>query len=161
MVFSHITVFALKVKVAQSCLTLQSHGLQPVRLLCPWNSPAKNIGVGSHSLLQRIFLTQGSNPNLLHWQVDSLPLSHQGSPSFWLLFWLPLTLPINVRVKVKIPQLCPVLCNPMDYSLSGSSVHGILQARILEWVAYPFSRGSSQPRNRTGVSCIVGRFFTN
>ena len=48
----------------------------------------------------------------------------------------------------------------MDYSLPGSSVHGILQARILEWVAMPFSRGSSQPRNWTWVSCITGRFFT-
>ena len=48
----------------------------------------------------------------------------------------------------------------MDCSLPGSSVHGILQARILEWVAIPFSRGSSQPRDQTQVSCIVGRFFT-
>ena len=45
-------------------------------------------------------------------------------------------------------------CNPMDCSPPGSSVHGILQARILEWVAIPSSRGSSQPRNRTGISCI-------
>ena len=51
--------------------------------------------------------------------------------------------------------------NPMDCSLPGSSVHGILQARILEWVAVPFSRGSSQSRNRTQVSCIAGGFFTN
>ena len=49
----------------------------------------------------------------------------------------------------------------MDYSLPGSSVHGILQARILEWVAISFSRGSSRPRNRTWVCCIVGRFFTH
>ena len=59
-------------------------------------------------------------------------------------------------VKMKVTQSCPTLCNPMDYT-----VHGILQARILEWVAYPFSTGSSQPRNRTGVSCTVGRFFTD
>ena len=49
----------------------------------------------------------------------------------------------------------------MDCSLLGSSAHGILQARILEWVAMPFSRGSSQPRNWTQVSCTAGRFFTN
>ena len=49
----------------------------------------------------------------------------------------------------------------MDSSLPDSSVHGILQARILEWVAISFSRVSSQPRNRTWVSCIAGRFFTN
>ena len=48
----------------------------------------------------------------------------------------------------------------MDYSLPGSSAHGILQARILDWVAIPFSRGSSQPRDRTQVSSIEGRFFT-
>ena len=57
-------------------------------------------------------------------------------------------------------QSCPILCDPMDCSLPGSSVHGILQARILEWVAIPFSRGSYQPRDQTQVSCIAGRFFT-
>ena len=51
-------------------------------------------------------------------------------------------------------------CDPMDYSLLGSSVHGILQARILEWVAMPFSRGSSRPRDLTQVSCTAGGFFT-
>ena len=51
-------------------------------------------------------------------------------------------------------------CDPMDYSLLGSSVLGILQARILEWVAFPFSRGSSRPRGRTQVSHIAGGFFT-
>ena len=50
---------------------------------------------------------------------------------------------------------------PLDYSPPGSSVHGIFQARILEWVAISFSRGTSQPRSRTWVSCIAGRFFTN
>ena len=52
------------------------------------------------------------------------------------------------------------LCNPMDCSLSGSSVHGILQARMLEWVSIPFSRRSSQPRDQTQVSCIAAKFFT-
>ena len=56
----------------------------------------------------------------------------------------------------KVAQSCPTLCNPMDYT-----VHGILQARILEWVAVPFSRGSSQPRDWTQVSHIAGRFLTN
>ena len=66
----------------------------------------------------------------------------------------------NFKVKVLVTQLCLTLCDPMDYSLPASTVHGILQARILQWVAIPFSRGSSQPRGRTGVSCIAGRFFT-
>ena len=58
--------------------------------------------------------------------------------------------------EVKVAQSCLTLCVPMDYT-----VHGILQARILEWVAFPFSSGSSQPRNWTRVSCIAGGFFTN
>ena len=57
-------------------------------------------------------------------------------------------------------QLYPTLCYPMDYSLPGSSVHGILQARILEWAAIPFSKGSSWPRDRTQVYCTASRFFT-
>ena len=56
-------------------------------------------------------------------------------------------------------QSCPTLCDSMDCSLPGSSIHGILQARILEWVAISFSRGSSQPRDRTRVSHIAGRLF--
>ena len=58
--------------------------------------------------------------------------------------------------EVKVAQSCLTLWDPMDYT-----VHGILQARILEWVAFPFSRGSSQPRDRTQVSLIAGRFFTS
>ena len=65
-----------------------------------------------------------------------------------------------MKVKVLIDQLCLTLFNSMDCSPPGSSVHGILQARILEWVAIPFSRGSSGPIDETQVSCIAGRFFT-
>ena len=60
----------------------------------------------------------------------------------------------------EVAQSCPTLCHPMDCSLLHSSVHGILQARILKWVAISFSRGSSQPRDQTWVSRIVGRQFT-
>ena len=98
----------VKVKVAQSCLTLRPRGLYS-----PWNSPGQNTGVGSLSLLQGIFPTQGSNPGLPHCRQFLYQLSHKGSP------------------------------------------------RILEWVAYPFSRGSSWPRNQTRVSCIAGGFFNN
>ena len=59
-------------------------------------------------------------------------------------------------VKWEVVQVCPTLGDPMDYT-----VHGILQASILEWVAFPFSRGSSQPRDWTEFSCIAGRFFTS
>ena len=63
-------------------------------------------------------------------------------------------------LKVKVAQSCPTLCDPMDCSPSGSFVHGILQARILEWVVISFSRGSYRSRDRTQVSCTAGRFFT-
>ena len=63
---------------------------------------------------------------------------------------------MKILSEVKVAQLCPTLCNPVDYT-----VHGILQARILETVAFPFSRGSSQPRDQSQVSHIAGRFFTS
>ena len=93
-------------------------------ILCPWDSPDKN------TFLQGIFPTEGLNPCLLcllHWQAGSLPLAPP--------------------VKVKFAQSCSTHCDPTD-----CIVAGILQARILKWVAFPFSRGSSQPRDRTQVS---------
>ena len=60
----------------------------------------------------------------------------------------------------EVAQSCPILCDPMDCSLSGSSVYGIFQARVQEWIAISFSRGSSRPRNRTQVSLIAGRRLT-
>ena len=103
--------------------------------------------MGSLSLLQGIFATQGSNPGLLHCRWVLYQLSHKGSPN---------TLSIIDHCEVKVTQLYPTLYDPMDYT-----VHGILRAVILEWVAFPFSRGSSQPRNRTQVFRIAGRFFTS
>ena len=73
-------------------------------------------------------------------------LSHLGSPF--------------VRSESEVTQLCPALCNLMDCSPQGSSVHEILRTRILEWIAISFSGRSSQPRDRTWVSCIVGGCFT-
>ena len=103
------------------------------RLLCPWNFPGKNTGVGCHFLLQGIFLTQGLNLGLQHCRKTLYCLSHQGSQK-------------NYSYS----------CN-----CQGSSVHRILQARKLEWVAMPSSRGSSQPRDRAQVSHIAGVFFTS
>ena len=91
-----------------------------------------------HSLLQRIFLTQGLNSGLLHCRQILYHLSYREV------------------LKVKVAQLCPTLCDNMYYI-----VPGIPQDRILEWVAFPVSRGSSQPRDRTQVSGIAGGFFTN
>ena len=65
-----------------------------------------------------------------------------------------------VCVCVLVSQLCLTLCDPMDYSPSDSSVHGILQSRILDWVAIPFSSKTSQPKDQSQISCITGRFFT-
>ena len=127
------------VKVAQSCLTLWSHGLYS-----PWNSPGQNTGVGSLSLLQGIFPTQGLNLGLLHCRWILYQLSHKGSPR---------------RRKVKV-KLHLTLCNPTECSLPGFSVQGIFQVRVPEWVAISFSSGSSRPRERTLTSRIAGRRFT-
>ena len=67
---------------------------------------------------------------------------------------------VKKESESEVAQSCPTLCDPMDCNLSGSSVHGIFQARVLEWIAISFSKGSSQPRNRTQVSRIAGRPFT-
>ena len=120
---------------------------------CPWDSPGKNTGVGCHILLQGTFLTQGLNPHLLcllPWQAGSLPLAPPGKPYFSYVLCLH-------------AQSCPALCNPVDCSLQVSSVQGIFQARVLEWIAISSSRGSSQPRDwihDSCVSCIVGGFST-
>ena len=111
------------------------------RLLCPWDSPGKNTGVGCHFLLQGILPTQGSNPHLLHWQADSLPQSHQRSLQKIALKHLP-NFPFICRclaATAKLFQSYPTLCNPIDSSPPGSPVLGILQARTLEWVAISFS----------------------
>ena len=78
---------------------------------------------------------------LLHWQAGSLPLA-------------------PCAAAAKLLQSCPALCDPMDYSPPGPTVPGLLQAGILEWVAIPFSRASSWPRDQTWVSYIASRFFT-
>ena len=62
--------------------------------------------------------------------------------------------------ECEVVQSCPTLCDPMDCSLPGSSVHGIFQTIVLEWIAISFSKGSSQPRDHTWVSRVVDRRFT-
>ena len=109
--------------------SLRPHGLKPSRLLCPGIIQAQILGC--HFLPQGILFTQGSNPHLLgllHWQADFF-FYHYLSPGHSIS-----------SLKVKVTQSCPTLCDPMNYT-----VHRILQARILEWVPFPFSRGSSQP----------------
>ena len=67
---------------------------------------------------------------------------------------------LSLKVKVLVTQSYPTLCDTVDCSLPGFSVQGILQARILKWIAIAFCRGSSWPGNQARVSCIAGRFFT-
>ena len=86
----------------------------------------------------------------------SIPISQFTPPPIFLLDSHTFVLYLWGKKKVKVIQSWPTLCNSMDYT-----VRVILQARILEWIAFPFSRGSSQPRNQTQVSLIVGRFFTS
>ena len=101
-------------------------------------------------------------------QEGPLSLSHQGStvtqlPRSEVKVWFePLDSPLPLPGKgcMLVAQSCPALCDPMDGNLPGSSVHGILQARILEGVAISFSKESSQPRGRSQVSRIAGGFCT-
>ena len=93
----------------------------------------KNAGVGGLSLLQQIFPTQESNRDLLNCRRILYQMSYQGSPG---------------HQKVKVKSLsCVWLCDPVDCNLPVFSIHGISQARILEWVAISSSRGSSWPRD--------------
>ena len=105
---SIIYIFCAVLSLSVVSDSLQSHGWQPARLLCPWDSPGKNTGVGCHALIQGIFPAQGSNSGLPRCRQI-----HQGSQ------------------------------------------------RILEYVAYPFFRGTSHPRNQTRVSCIAVGLFTS
>ena len=82
--------------------SLQSHGLQPTKLLCPWDSPGKNTGGGCHFFLQ-ISLTLGLKPYLLHWQVESLPLSQLGSPGLNIYLHVMLDHGKSKRVPEKTP----------------------------------------------------------
>ena len=117
---------------------------------------ARITGVDFHALS----MTQGLNFGLLHWQVDSLPLSQQGSPGNLGMFgqmWCNSKFIIQVVFYMNANFLSSY-CESESHSVVSNSLwpHGILQARILEWVAIPFSRESSQPRDRTQVSLTAG-----
>ena len=103
------------------------------RLLCPWESPGKNTGVDSCSLLQGIFPTQGSNPGLPYCRWILYCLSPSIAPALYFWCWE------STCMWVLSLQSCLTLCDPIDGSPPGSPVPGILQARTLEWVAIAFS----------------------
>ena len=113
--------------------SLQPHGIQHTRPPCP--SPNTGVYSNSYPLSESVMPSQPSHP------LSSLLLSPSVFPS--------------IKVQVNVTQSCLTLCNPMG------CIHGILQARILEWVAFPFSRGSSQPKDQTTVSKIARGFFTS
>ena len=123
--------------------------------LCESNSPSFISRDTGFPLTPQTLPRHGSASGPLHWHF--LPTD---------LAWLPhLTSSGQIQChllqkSVTVTQSCLTLCDPMDCNPPGSSVHGILQARILEWVAIPFFKGSSRPRDGTQVSCIAGEFFT-
>ena len=160
--------WSLKVKFTQSCPTFcDSHGLYS-----PWNFPGQNTGVGSRSLLQGIFLTQGSNPGLPHCKQILYQMNHQGSSdvyhdSFPCLFPMLVTWKIVCRTSKSPSKICCCLVAKSCLTLwpyglwsPRPSASEMSQARILEWVPISFSRGSSQTRDGTRISCIGSRFFT-
>ena len=121
---------------AKPCLTIATMWTVTHQLLCPWDFPGKNAGVGYHFLLQGIFPTQRLNSCLLHWQMDSLSLNHKGSPSFSLLInkmWgriLPNRL-FYGDVKLMYgegngsPLQCSCLESTMDGGARWAAVHGV------------------------------------
>ena len=95
-------------------------------------------------------------PALPGWFLSTKPPGQSlGAVPYFILF-----LGSPLKVQVSVIQLCLTLYNPTDCNLPGSSIHGIFQASILEWLVIPFSKGSSRPRDWNWVSCIAGRFFT-
>ena len=141
--------------------SLWPKGLQHARLPCPslfpgvclnsrllsrWCHPAVSSSVIPFSSYLQSFPASRSFPVSQPFALGSQSIGVSTS-----------ILPISV---VLVALLCPILCKPMDCSPLGSSVHGILQAKILEWVAIPFTSNSSQPGDWTQVFCIASRFFT-
>ena len=128
----------VKVKVTQSCPTLCDsmdsivHGILQARILECVAFP----------------FSQGLNPGLPY--AGRFFTSWATREALWHIY----------LGESEVTQWCPTLCDPMDYSLPGSSIHRIFQARVLEWVAISFYRGSSQSRDWTWVSHIAGRRFT-
>ena len=143
----------------------------PHGLYSPWNSPGQNTGVSSCSVLQGIFPTQGSNPGLPHCRRILYCLSHQGSPCFadWA-FYSYIVSHFSFFVYYILPCECFLswfshvwLFVTLDLSLPDTSVHGILQARILEWVAMPSPWHVPNPGINPAFltsSALASRFFT-
>ena len=129
----------------------QPHGLQPTRLLRPWDFPGKSTGVGCHCLLRRVHTHIHKFLKHLILKATKLLLFPRERVSWiicpqekkikgtYVLELVCVGLCTNRKAKVKVTQSCPTLCSPVDCSLPRSSVYGILQARILKWLPFPSS----------------------
>ena len=175
----------VKVLVALSCPTL-CDSMELTKLLCPWDSPGKNTGVGCYSILQGICPTQGSNPGLLHCRQILCHLSYRGGPKihyFKVSFALTYFHVSRDNIDKEILDLyCFLVLLSIKQPLKWSEVkwshsvmsyslwpRGLEPIRLLcPWDSpgkntgvgcHFLLQGSSQPRDRTQVSCIVGRFF--
>ena len=137
----HLFVDFLFVLVTQSCPTLRPYGLVAHQAPLSMGFPGKKTGVGCHFVLQGVFPIQGSITGLLHCRQILYCLSHQGR-LFFFFFFSSTTLLLPTHLPPPSCTHAPS-CNPMDFSSPGSSVHGLFQARILEWVAISFSTGKT------------------
>ena len=149
-------------KLLQSCPTLCD--------LMDYSSPVLSVhGILQARILEWVALpsSRGSSQSRDQTHISCngrqvlYPVSHLGNPRLCIILHNGgMGTTCVVKRKSEVSQSCLTLCDPVDCSLPGSSVHGIHQARVMEWVAISFSRGSSQPRDRTRVSLTAGRRFT-
>ena len=134
-----------------------------VRCICRWLQPQRAAGrqiTANPSSQEMLWTSLSVSLTLLLFLLHPIFLLPTAKGNRRIPPSLSLALLEAEKVKVLVAQPCPTLYNRMDCSPPGSPVHEILQARILEWVAIPFSKGSSQPSDQTWISCIAGRFFT-
>ena len=122
-----------------------------VAIIC--NTYFPSYGPFKNALFFKFFCVCGW---LIYWLGVICVAIQKCFPLLFIFYWRIVDLQCLLRVKMKLAQSCLTLCDPMGYT-----VHGILQARIREWVAIPFSRGSFQPRDSTQVSHIADGFFTS
>ena len=142
------------------CVPQRKASLVNQSLLCEWICEAGvRSGDKGHFPGQEDHMTFYSSPPTVSWVMGFAFKEHCWSDK-QDLNWGPSSAWFDSMIQVYVTKSCLTICNPIDCSSPGFSVHGILQARILEWLSIAFSRRSSWPRDRTQVSCIAGRIFT-
>ena len=158
---TYSSILAWKILWTEEPHRLQSMGLQ--RVGHNWAATLQKEKATHSSILFGLLIS--SFPNTICWRHCLFSIAYSWHPCQRSVDHIHMNLFLgclfcSICLCVSVTQSCLTLCYPMDYSPPGSSVHGILQARILEWVVIPFSKGSSQTRDRTQVSCTADRFFT-